>query len=321
MQTSKHTYAIQKRYEETFGKKGIHAKAVQDLRTTEGLNTQVDHMVKVLNDWMHTDHWNSKNIRISNLLNLDLEELVYDVLALICLECQKPMKLVSIASMAAKHLNMNNKVDSIQTMAEIIALIAIEDLCDITADKENIRWVHARYELDASVIKFKFDAMYLPPLVIKPRQLRHNRDSGYLTQQGESLILGYFENHHDEDICLDVLNTLNANEYCLDEAVISNLTDKWTEQELSTQEFNGLSHEDKLLYTMNKDQWEIYQEQSYKIQTLMLYHSNSFYLQNKVDKRGRIYASGYHISTQGHSYKKACINLKKKEICTGVDQW
>lgn len=129
------------------------------------------------------------------------------------------------------------------------------------------------------------------------------------------------EKIHDEDICLDVLNILNANEYCLDEAVIAYCSDTWTQEELTSEEFNELSHQDKLIYSMSQEQWEIHQEQSYKIKTLMLYHNNSFYLQNKVDKRGRIYTSGYHISTQGNSFKKACINLKKKEICTGLEGW
>lgn len=321
MQTSKHSYAIQKRYEETFGKKGIHDKAVADLKATECLIPIVQSTVKSLNTWIHTDHWESKNQRLQCLVDLDLEELVYSLTAVICLECIKPMKLVSVASMCAKHLGMSNKIEAIQTVAEILSILGDQDLCDITIGQENTRWVHIRYELDAAVLQYKFDAMYLPPMIIKPRVLRHNRSSGYITQQGESLILGFYENHHDEDICLDVLNILNANEYCLDEAVIAHCSDSWTQEELTSEEFNELSHQDKLIYSMSQEQWEIHQEQSYKIKTLMLYHNNSFYLQNKVDKRGRIYTSGYHISTQGNGFKKAAINLKKKEICTGLEDW
>lgn len=321
METNRHTYMLQQKYEETFGKKGIHNKAVTDLKSTEFLTPIVLGTVKTLEQWINTDHWESKNQRLQYLLDLDLEELVYDLLAIICLECQKPMKLVSVASMCAKYLNMNSKLQAIQTVAEVIAVLGEMDLCDITIGQESTRWVHAKYELDPSVIKFKFDAMYLPPMIIKPRTLRHNRDSGYITQRGESLILGYYENHHDGDICLDVLNTLNANEYELDVDVISHRKDEWTRQELTTQEFNELSHEEKLIYSMSEEQWEIFNEQSYKIQTLMLYHGNSFYLQNKVDKRGRIYTSGYHLSVQGNSFKKSMINLKKKEICTGLEDW
>ena len=52
---------------------------------------------------------------------------------------------------------------------------------------------------------------------------------------------------------------------------------------------------------MDAKTWKKFQEQGKFFQTLMIHHGNSFYLCNKVDKRGRIYATGYHISTQGSS--------------------
>ena len=214
--TTKQMYEIQKKYEETFGKKGIHAKAVEDLRSTEFLLPKIEQTVTYLEEWLETDHWETKNKRLAQLDELDLEELVYDLLAIICLECTKPMPLVSVASMAAKYLNMSNKLESIQTCAEILAILAINDLCDEVRNKENTRYIVTVVELDTSVIKYKFNAMYLPPMIIKPRTVRHNRDSGYITQKGESLILGYYENHHEEEISLDVLNILNANEYEFD---------------------------------------------------------------------------------------------------------
>ena len=319
--TTKQMYEIQKKYEETFGKKGIHAKAVKDLRSTEFLLPKIEQTVAYLEEWLETDHWEAKNKRLAQFDELYLEELVYDLLAIICLECTKPMPLVSVASMAAKYLNMNNKLESIQTCAEILAILAINDLCDEVRNKENTRYIVSVVELDISVIKYKFNAMYLPPMIIKPRTVRHNRDSGYITQKGESLILGYYENHHEEEISLDVLNILNANEYELDKDVISNRTDHFGKKELTDEEYKKLSHEQRLVYDLNEEEWEKYNHESYQIMTLMLYHNNSFYLQNRVDKRGRIYASGYHLSTQGKSYKKACINLKKKEICNGIKDW
>lgn len=323
METNKHTYQLQKRYEEAFGKRGIHTKAVEDLKeNTPGLPQLIHQAVHLIEQWIDKDHWSAKNERLQHLLYLDLEELVYDLTALICLECsEKPMKLVAIASMCAKHLNMNNKIDSIHTVAEIIGLLGGIDLWDTFVDKEKTRWVKSRYSLDESVIRFKFEAMYLPPMIIKPRTLRHNRDSGYITQRGESLILSHYENHHDDDICLDVLNILNANEYSLDIDVLSSRNDKWVKQELTDSEFNKLNHEQKLEYSLSKEQWSLFLEQSYKLKTMMLFHGNTFYFQHKVDKRGRIYTSGYHISPQGTSFKKALINLKKKEICSGINEW
>lgn len=315
-------YQRQQTIEETFSKKEIIKKAVADLVSTPVINKKLYEGYILLTDWVNDEnHWETKKERLSHLNDLDLLELTQQVVALLALECQKPMKLVSVASMAAKFLGMAHKVTAIQTMAEIIAVLADLDLYDTLQNQDNERLVLSRIQLDDSVIRFAFNAFYLPPMIIKPRTLRHNRDSGYITQRGESLILGFYENHHDEDICLDVLNKLNANEFELDTDFISAQTEKWHKEQLNPEEYADLSHEDKLIYEMDEANWRNFQEQGYKIQTLLLYRGNSFYFQNKVDKRGRIYTSGYHVSPQGSSFKKAMLNLKKKEICTGLEDW
>ena len=320
MQTTRYRYLLQQKIEETFGKKFIVQKAVDDLLTSESIVRKLNKGVEILYSWFNENHGIDKSLRLLALQELDINELVQHTVALVALHCSKPMKLVSIASMCIGHLKMTDKVDAIQTMAEVIAMLSDTDLFDCQKTKEG--WVVvSRIGLDEEVLRYAYNAFYLPPMIIKPRIVRHNRDSGYITQRGESLILGFYENHHDDDICLDVLNILNANEYELDTDLISSLSEQWHRENLSQDEYMELSHEEKLIYDMDKTVWEEYINQGYKIQTLMLYHGNKFYLQNRVDKRGRIYTSGYHISPQGSSFKKAMINLAKKEIVTGLDTW
>ena len=320
MTTTRYRYLLQQKIEETFSKKFIIQKAIDDLLTCESIIAKLNKGVEILYSWFNQEHAVDKSLRLLALQQLDVNELVEHTVALVALHCSKPMKLVSIASMCISHLKMVDKVDAIQTMAEVIAMLSDTDLFDCKKTEDG--WVVlSRIGLDEDVLRYAYNAFYLPPMIIKPRTVRHNRDSGYITQRGESLILGYYENHHDDDICLDVLNTLNANEYELDTDLISNLSEEWHREKLSQEEYMELSHEERLIYDMDKSTWESYIQQGYKIQTLMLYHGNKFYLQNKVDKRGRIYTSGYHISPQGSSFKKAMINLAKKEIVTGLDTW
>lgn len=319
-QTTRYRYLLQKRIEETFSKKFIVQKAIDDLLTEQSIVNKLNKGVEILYSWFSEEHAIDKSLRLLALQQLDISELVQHTVALVALHCSKPMKLVSISSMCIGHLKMADKLDAILTMAEVIAVLADTDLFDCR--KTNEGWiVLSRIGLDEEVLRYAYNAFYLPPLVIKPRTVRHNRDSGYITQRGESLILGYYENHHDDDICLDALNILNANEYELDTDLISSLQEEWHREKLSQEEYMELSHEEKLIYDMDKNTWNDYIQQGYKIQTLMLYHGNKFWLQNKVDKRGRIYTSGYHISPQGSSFKKAMINLAKKEIVTGLDTW
>ena len=326
-QTTRYRYLLQRKIEETFSKKFIVQKAIDDLLTSESIVAKLNKGVEILYSWFNENHEVDKSLRLLALQQLDINELVQHTVALVALHCSKPMKLVSISSMCIGHLKMTDKVDAIQTMAEVIAMLSDTDLfdCRKTADG----WVVlSRIGLDEEVLRYAYNAFYLPPMIIKPRTVRHNRDSGYITQRGESLILGYYENHHDDDICLDVLNILNANEYELDTDLISSLSEDPLEITIEKLQENAAA-KDKYLSRFDAekklkqilDTWDDYQEECYKIQTLMLYHGNKFYLQNKVDKRGRIYTSGYHISPQGSSFKKAMINLANKEIVTGLDTW
>lgn len=327
MTTTRYRYLLQQKIEETFSKKFIIQKAIDDLLTCESIIAKLNKGVEILYSWFNEEHGIDKSLRLLALQQLDINELVEHTVALVALHCSKPMKLVSIASMCISHLKMVDKLDAIQTMAEVIAMLSDTDLFDCKKTEDG--WaVLSRIGLDEEVLRYAYNAFYLPPMIIKPRQVRHNRDSGYITQRGESLILGYYENHHDDDICLDVLNTLNANEYELDTDLISNLSEDPLEITIEKLQENAAA-KDKYLSRFDAekklkqilDTWDDYQEECYKIKTLMLYHGNKFYLQNKVDKRGRIYTSGYHISPQGSSFKKAMINLAKKEIVTGLDTW
>ena len=317
---NRYRYLLQEKIEKTFSKKFITAQAVDDLLSCESIVNKLNHGVECLNTWLHQDHHIDKELRLLALLELDKCKLVQQTVACISLECQKPMKLVSIASLCARHLNMADKVEAVHTMAEVIAVLAETDLFDVKKTKEG--WiVLSRVGLDAEVTQYADNALYLPPLIIKPRKVRHNRDSGYITQRGESLILGFYENHHDDNICLDVLNILNSNEYELDTDFINQYEEQWHREELSQQEYEELSHADREIYNMDEKNWKKFQEQGKFFQHLMIHHGNSFYLCNKVDKRGRIYATGYHISTQASSFKKAMVNFKHHEIPTGLSSW
>lgn len=317
---NRYRYLLQEKIEKSFSKKFIVQQAVDDLLTCESIVNKLNRGIEYVNTWLNKGHDIDRELRLLAVRELDIKELVMQVVACISLECQKPMKLVSVASLCARHLNMSDKVEAIHTMAEIIAVLGETDLFDNKKTREG--WiVISRVELDSEVTQYAGNALYLPPLIIKPRKVRHNRDSGYITQRGESLILGFYENHHDDNICLDVLNTLNSNEYELDTDFINQYEEQWHREELSQQEYEELSHADREIYNMDEKNWEKFQEQGKFFQTLMIHHGNSFYLCNKVDKRGRIYSSGYHISTQASSFKKAMVNFKHREIPTGLSSW
>ena len=324
---NRYRYLLQEKIEKSFSKKFIVQQAVDDLLTCESIVNKLNRGIEYVNTWLNKDHDIDRELRLLAVRELDIKELVMQVVACISLECQKPMKLVSVASLCARHLNMSDKVEAIHTMAEIIAVLGETDLFDNKKTREG--WiVISRVGLDAEVTQYADNALYLPPLIIKPRKVRSNRDSGYITQRGESLILGFYENHHDDNICLDVINTLNSNEYELDIEFIKQYKEEATEVTIEQLQENARI-KDKVLTDIDaqkklkeiRDNWDKYQEQGAFLQHLMVHHGNSFYLCNKVDKRGRIYSSGYHVNVQGSSFKKAMVNFKHHEIPTGLSSW
>jgi hypothetical protein len=159
----------------------------------------------------------------------------------------------------------------------------------------------SRIPLSSALIKFVENSSYLPPMVCEPLELTTNYCSGYLSHK-DSLILGK-SNHHDGDICLDVLNTINIIALRLDTQFLSKVEEDPT-FELDTPE--------------KIEAWMQFKRQSYSFYSLMNSQGNEFYLTNKVDKRGRIYSQGYHVNTQGTSFKKASIELANEELVTGM---
>jgi hypothetical protein len=202
----------------------------------------------------------------------------------------------------AGRLRFSDKTEAITTVAELMAVICSTDAYDISKENKMASlMLISRIPLEKELIDFIEDSQYLPPMVCEPLELVNNFSSGYLTHN-DSLILGQ-GNHHDGDICLDVLNTMNKVSLSLDTEFLSKVEEEPT-FELDTQ--------DKI------DQWNIFKAQGYEFYKLMVRCGNEFYLTHKVDKRGRIYSQGYHITTQGTAFKKAMINLSKEEVVFGV---
>ena len=248
-----------------------------------------------------TYSYESKNVRVAQLANLDLEELVISVFTAVAY-CQTPELFTSVSAQLAGRLKFSEKKAGIQTIAEILAVLCQTDAFDILKeDKFASLVVLSRIPLEERLLRYINNATFLPPMVCEPNELTNNYSSGYLTHN-DSLILGK-GNHHDGDICLDVLNKQNQTALRLDTDFLSKVEEEPT---------FALDTGEKI------DMWHQFKVQSYQFYTLIAQQRNHFYLTHKVDKRGRIYAQGFHINSQGSSFKKAMIELAKQELVEGV---
>jgi hypothetical protein len=294
---------LQEMNEERYNRKHIDAKLRAFIEADVETNIRRWDGVNLVHKYMAGEYYQSKMKRIEQLKNLDVLELVTDILVGVAYY-MRPELFTSVSAQIASRLKFSDKTEAIATVGELLAVLCQTDLFDIDKpDKMASLTLVSRMALPVNLVDFIENSQYLPPMVCKPLELTHNFSSGYLTHN-DTLILGT-GNHHDGDICLDVLNLMNSVPLRLDTEFLSKVEEEPT-FELDTQE--------------KEDLWRDFKTQSYKFYNLMVQCDNRFYLTHKVDKRGRIYASGYHITTQGTAFKKASIELAQEEVVTGVPE-
>lgn len=195
-----------------------------------------------------------------------------------------------------------------QHTAEMLQLAAEKDLVDYDTDA---RKFILKYDLDTKSRDLINQYQYMPPMIVPPRKVKsdyRNRGSGYLTIRNDSLYLK--DNHHEGDICADSLNKFNQIALSLNERVVKGIRNSWKSLDKPKADE---TYED---YTKRVKAFEKYEKDSYFTLALMKQMGNQFWLTHKKDKRGRTYAQGYHITTQGNCWNKAVLEFHKKELVT-----
>lgn len=304
--TTQHTESMrqilmQEANESRFNRKHIDAKIRAAIEADVDMQAKLKQGEQLVQDYMAGTYYASKMARIEQLKNMDITALVMDIFTGVAY-CLRPELFTSVTAQMAARLRFSDRTEAITTVAELMAVLCNTDAFDIfKEDRQASLHVVSRVPLPEQVIDFIENSQHLPPMVCEPLELTHNFSSGYLTHN-DSLILGS-GNHHDGDLCLDVLNTMGKVALQLDLQFLSTVEEEPT-FELDTQ--------DKV------DQWNAFKKQGYTFYSLMAQQGNRFHLNHKVDKRGRIYAHGYHITTQGTAFKKAMLEFADEEIVNGI---
>jgi len=306
---------LQQSNERRYSRKHINGYIDTAIRKNDDSEKKVHVGVKLLKNWIA--HWAapfsdqcssekyhiSKNKRLSQIATMDLEQLVRDIFVGIAY-IQNQETFVSITAQLAHKLGFDDHAKSIQTTAEIVAVLCDSDAFDIIkGKKDSALMVENNLPLPNALVDAIVRSLYLPPMVCKPVDVKSNFESPYLTHN-DCLILGK-GNAHTEDICLDTINTQNSVALKLDLEFLKNVEES--------------PNPDKPLDTMEKiTNWTAFKADSYELYSMLAKQGNHFWLTNKVDKRGRKYAQGYHVTSQGSCFKKAMLELHYEEIVIGV---
>lgn len=158
-----------------------------------------------------------------------------------------------------------------------------------------------------SELRDKIDSLQYPiPLVTPPKKVRHNKESGYYTEDSSIILKNY--NYHDGDVNLDLINRSNIIKYTLNNDVANMVKNHW----------KGLDKKkpDELVnkYIDRVASFIRYDCHSREVMELINMSGNEFYFTHRYDKRGRKYCQGYHINYQGNPWNKSVIEFANKEV-------
>lgn len=307
----KSIFEIQEDIELALSKKHIKQLVLDELTSDMDMLDKVIDGMEYLKAWTETDSsYESKAQRKELLASLDLKDVVEDIYVAV-LSMRSDTTLNNLVCQLAGMFKFEEAYQGLTLCAEIIAVLANTGIYHLNKpSKYSSTWVVSNYNLSDELMEHIENAQYLPPSKSVPKYLINNRSSGYRTIKGDSLILGGSLNHHNEDISLDVLNTMNKIPLKLCPFMLA--ISQESEKDLDViEDFKGTQREYAKAVDQQKLNWELFLKRSELAYELM--DGQTFYLTNKVDKRGRIYSQGYAINIQGNSYQKACIDLANTE--------
>lgn len=191
-----------------------------------------------------------------------------------------------------------------QEVAELLKEVVEDDLIDF--DMEQMKFV-LKYEITADVEEQLANYQFPLPMIIPPREVKNNHmGSGYISRKGR-IILNGSDVFDEEDVCLDHINRANSVGLSLNMNVIASEEGYM----ILPKRKNGESFED---FQKRQKQAKVFYENSMNVMQGLLTLGNTFWLTHKYDRRGRTYAVGYHVNSQGTDYNKAVLELANKEL-------
>lgn len=200
---------------------------------------------------------------------------------------------------------LSPKYGTPQEVADNLVVLAELDYLDIEETRDGWKFA-VRFDVSADVHEMLDKYQFPLPMLVHPRTLKKNFDTGYLTILNPVILNGsdYFD---DKDVCLDHLNRMNHVALEVNMEVVRSQEGKFI---VPTRE----DDEEFKEYQKRQKQAVKFYETTVDVMNTLNALGGEFYLTHRYDRRGRCYASGYHINTQGDDYRKSMLVLHRKEV-------
>ena len=211
---------------------------------------------------------------------------------------------ILIGILGPKHFG--KEVAELQTCADLLIKAAQVNLIDWD---DAVQQFIIKLDVSDDVYQDLERYQYPLPCVVPPNTVRTNRDTGYFTSSG-SIILK--DNFHEDDVCLDHINRVNQTAYKINADTARMIKNSWRNLDRKKPDENQKD------FARRVKAFEKYDASSREVMEALFMMGNEFYLTHRYDKRGRCYAQGYHVTTQGNPWNKAVIEFAHEELATGA---
>ena len=189
-----------------------------------------------------------------------------------------------------------------QLCADMLLKAAHADIIDWdSTTKQFVVMFEMTPEVQEDLDRFQYPL----PMVVKPKMITKNRETGYYLNQGSVILRN---NHHEDDVCLDHLNRMNSIKFTINADTAKMIKNKWKNLDKCK---DGETRED---FEKRKKAFAKYDKTAKSVMSLLMQQSDHFYLTHKYDKRGRVYCQGYHVNYQGTPWNKAVCEFADKEL-------
>jgi hypothetical protein len=220
---------------------------------------------------------------------------------------RRKAKLTVLVGLLHKHF-MHDDIspnDSLQACADMIIKAGDANLVDYDSLSTTVYYV-----LDISKdVKDEMACFQYPlPMIVEPKELKNNRDTGYLTTKSSVILKN---NHTEDDVCLDHINRMNRIPLRINYKTSWMIDNSWADLDHQKEDETVQDYADRVMA------FRRYTATAYEVMETLAVTGDRFWLTHKYDKRGRTYCQGHHVSYQGADWNKACIELADKETING----
>lgn len=255
----------------------------------EGLR-ELPEAAYLITKYMEENSYPSKNKRLKEW-RLSFPEpfkLIISIFTIILIN--KTITYQAIIGKLNHKIKVKDSLDRFKILADIIGLISNTGLIVINYPGHG-QYINITTDYEIADIPEKEKHIIT---INRPQPIETNWDPEH-----HSMLLGHPMNHHNYEICLNHLNELNQIPLKLNKTFV-----------------NQYKEQPKNIPKTQKaqNQWDQFMEESFHKYKELLSNNQIFYLIHKYDTRGRTYACGYHVTSQGSNYKKAIIKLANKEL-------